>query len=97
MSDAKELLDKGAGRSGRSLDDFQISPSVQVRIDDNIERARDAMRPFLALYVGGMGSREKNFYNALVRRYGFEDAADEVQSPTWKARRRRPPPRCPTS
>jgi F420-dependent oxidoreductase-like protein len=80
VSDAKELLDKGAGRSGRSLDDFQISPSVQVRIDDDIERARDAMRPFLALYVGGMGSREKNFYNALVRRYGFEDAADEVQS-----------------
>jgi alkanesulfonate monooxygenase SsuD/methylene tetrahydromethanopterin reductase-like flavin-dependent oxidoreductase (luciferase family) len=37
------------------------------------------MRPMLALYVGGMGSRDKNFYNALVRRYGFEDAAQEVQ------------------
>ena len=37
------------------------------------------MRPFLALYVGGMGSREKNFYNELVQRYGFEDAAEEVQ------------------
>ena len=37
------------------------------------------MRPILALYVGGMGSRKQNFYNALVRRYGFEDAADEVQ------------------
>ena len=37
------------------------------------------MRPFLALYVGGMGSREKNFYNQLVQRYGFEDAAEEVQ------------------
>ena len=37
------------------------------------------MRPFLALYVGGMGSREKNFYNQLVQRYGFEDAAREVQ------------------
>ena len=37
------------------------------------------MRPILALYVGGMGSREKNFYNALVQRYGFEDAAREVQ------------------
>jgi F420-dependent oxidoreductase-like protein len=80
VSDAKELLEEGAARSGRSLDDFQISPSVQVRIDDDVDAARDAMRPFLALYVGGMGSREKNFYNALVRRYGFEDAADEVQS-----------------
>ena len=37
------------------------------------------MRPFLALYVGGMGSRKQNFYNALVQRYGFEDAAREVQ------------------
>src|SRR4051812_30213157 len=80
VSDAKELLEEGASRSGRSLDDFQISPSVQIRIDDDIDSARDAMRPFLALYVGGMGSREKNFYNALVRRYGFEDAADEVQN-----------------
>jgi hypothetical protein len=37
------------------------------------------MRPFIALYVGGMGSRDKNFYNNLVQRYGFEDAAREVQ------------------
>lgn len=37
------------------------------------------MRPFLALYVGGMGSRDRNFYNALVQRYGFEDEAREVQ------------------
>ena len=44
-----------------------------------MDRARDAMRPVLALYVGGMGSRKQNFYNALVRRYGFEQAADEVQ------------------
>jgi F420-dependent oxidoreductase-like protein len=80
VSDAKKLLEEGAAGAGRSLDGFQISPSVQVRIDDDIDRARDAMRPFLALYVGGMGSREKNFYNALVRRYGFEEAAEEVQS-----------------
>ena len=38
------------------------------------------MRPFIALYVGGMGSRDKNFYNQLVRRYGFEDAASEIQA-----------------
>jgi hypothetical protein len=37
------------------------------------------MRPFLALYIGGMGSRKQNFYNQLVQRYGFEDAAREVQ------------------
>jgi hypothetical protein len=37
------------------------------------------MRPFIALYVGGMGSREKNFYNQVVQRYGFHDAAKQVQ------------------
>ena len=58
---------------------FDIAPNVNVSIDDDIDRAHDAMRPLLALYVGGMGSRDKNFYNALVRRYGFEDAAQEVQ------------------
>ena len=79
VGESKKLLEEGAARSGRSLDDFDIAPSVQVRIDDDVDAARDAMRPFLALYVGGMGSRKKNFYNALVRRYGFEEAADEVQ------------------
>jgi alkanesulfonate monooxygenase SsuD/methylene tetrahydromethanopterin reductase-like flavin-dependent oxidoreductase (luciferase family) len=51
-----------------------------VSMDDDIDRARDVMRPFIALYVGGMGSREKNFYNELVRRYGFEDAATTIQA-----------------
>ena len=75
-----ELLEEGAARSGRTLDgSFDIAPSVNVCIDDDVDRARDQMRHFIALYVGGMGSREKNFYNALVQRYGFEEAAQEVQ------------------
>jgi len=76
---SRALLQEGADRAGRSLDGFDIAPTVQVAIDDDVDRARDAMRPFVALYVGGMGSRDKNFYNALVRRYGFEDAAQEIQ------------------
>jgi F420-dependent oxidoreductase-like protein len=76
---SRSLLEEGAARSGRSLGEFDIAPTVQVSIDDDIDRARDVMRPFVALYVGGMGSREKNFYNALVRRYGFDDAAREIQ------------------
>src|ERR687884_651449 len=81
---AKELrgpLEEGAARAGRDLDDgsFDIAPTVNVCIGDDLDAARDVMRPFLALYVGGMGSREKNFYNAMMRRYGFEEAADEVQ------------------
>jgi F420-dependent oxidoreductase-like protein len=73
------LLEEGAAKSGRSLDGFDIAPTVNVYITDDIETARNAMRPLIALYVGGMGSREKNFYNQLVQRYGFEEAAKEVQ------------------
>ena len=80
VGDARKLLEEGAAKSGRSLESFDIAPMVNVSIDDDIDRARDSMRPVLALYVGGMGSREKNFYNALVRRYGFEEAAEEVQN-----------------
>lgn len=72
-------LEEGAARAGRSLDDFRICPGVSVLIDDDLARARDAMRPFLALYVGGMGSREKNFYNRLACEYGFEAEAKRVQ------------------
>ena len=79
VSEFRPLLEEGAARAGRSLDDFDISPTVNVLVSDDIDSARDAMRPVLALYVGGMGSREKNFYNRLVQRYGFEDAAREVQ------------------
>ncbi len=72
-------LEEGAARVGRSLDDFRICPSVNVMISDDIESARNAMRPILALYVGGMGSREQNFYNRLISSYGFERAAEQVQ------------------
>ena len=72
-------LEEGAARANRSLDDFQICPSVNVMISDDLESARNAMRPILALYVGGMGSRAQNFYNRLVSSYGFEEAAEKVQ------------------
>jgi alkanesulfonate monooxygenase SsuD/methylene tetrahydromethanopterin reductase-like flavin-dependent oxidoreductase (luciferase family) len=72
-------LEEGAARAGRSLDNFRICPSVNVMISDDAQSARDAMRPMLSLYVGGMGSREQNFYNRLVSSYGFEEAAREVQ------------------
>ncbi|HMJ33775.1 MAG TPA: LLM class F420-dependent oxidoreductase [Baekduia sp.] len=75
----RESLEEGAARAGRSLDAFDIAPTVNVNITDDVEGARDAVRPFMALYVGGMGSRDKNFYNTLVQRYGFEDAAQQVQ------------------
>jgi F420-dependent oxidoreductase-like protein len=80
VADFRPLLEEGAAVAGRSLDgSFDIAPTVNVFVTDDLAAARDAMRPFLALYVGGMGSRERNFYNQLVQRYGFEDAAREVQ------------------
>src|ERR1700722_19852039 len=72
-------LEEGAARAGRSLDGFDIAPSVSVHINDDLEAARNFMRPALALYVGGMGSRKQNFYNSLVCEYGFEEAAAEIQ------------------
>jgi F420-dependent oxidoreductase-like protein len=77
----RPLLEEGFARAGdgKSFADFDIAPTVQTLISDDRAAARDAMRPYLALYVGGMGSRKQNFYNALVRRYGFEDAAQRVQ------------------
>jgi F420-dependent oxidoreductase-like protein len=87
VGEFRPLLEEGAARSGRSLDGFDIAPTVNVFITDDLATARDAMRPFLALYVGGMGSRERNFYNQLVQRYGFEDAARSVQDLYLEGRR----------
>jgi len=79
VADLRKLLEEGAARSGKSLDGFDIAPTVNLCIDDDLERARDTMRPFIALYVGGMGSRKQNFYNQLVSRYGYEQQAKEIQ------------------
>ncbi len=79
VSHLRPLLEEGAARSGKSLDDFDIAPTVNVFITDDLEAARNAARPFLALYVGGMGSRKQNFYNNLVQRYGFEAEAKTIQ------------------
>jgi F420-dependent oxidoreductase-like protein len=79
VSELRPLLEEGAARSGRTLEGFDIAPTVNVFITDDHEGARNAMRPFVALYVGGMGSRKQNFYNNLVQRYGFADEAKTIQ------------------
>jgi F420-dependent oxidoreductase-like protein len=75
----REHLAAGAARAGRDLDGFDVAPVVQAHVADDPAAARDAMRPFLALYIGGMGSRERNFYTEQATRYGFERAARTVQ------------------
>src|SRR6188472_4495422 len=59
---------------------FEIVPTVHVIVTDDVDAARDVLRPMLALYIGGMGARGANFYNALVRRYGYEEDAERIQS-----------------
>ncbi len=60
-------------------DGFDIAPSVSVIVSDDVAAARDTLKPVLALYIGGMGARGANFYNALVRRYGYEAEAERIQ------------------
>jgi F420-dependent oxidoreductase-like protein len=83
----RDHLAAGAARAGRDLDGFDVAPHVQVHIADDLAAARDAMRPFLALYIGGMGSRERNFYTEQAGRYGFEQAAAAVQDHYLAGRR----------
>lgn len=69
----------GAERAGRSLDGFDVVPSVPLVPGDDWRACADAVRGYAALYLGGMGSREKNFYNRLACRMGFAAEAAEVQ------------------
>jgi alkanesulfonate monooxygenase SsuD/methylene tetrahydromethanopterin reductase-like flavin-dependent oxidoreductase (luciferase family) len=74
-----EHLDAGLAKSGRSRQDLEISPTLQVAIDGNLEAARGIVKAGLLLYFGGMGSRKTNFYVDLAHRFGFGEVADEVQ------------------
>jgi len=64
---------------GKSLETFDVAPTVAVAVGDDPERLADFVRPLIALYVGGMGARGRNFYNDLACRYGFEAAAKQIQ------------------
>jgi F420-dependent oxidoreductase-like protein len=58
---------------------FDVAATVNVLVGDDVAALRDSLKPHVALYVGGMGSKGRNFYNALVRRYGWEAEAERVQ------------------
>jgi len=75
----KTSISAGRERAGQTLDSFDICPTVPVVIGDDLEAAADPVRAYASLYVGGMGSREKNFYNRLAVRMGYDEAAKEVQ------------------
>jgi len=75
----REWLDEGFGKAGRSGAAFDIMPMVVVAVGDELGACRAPVKRRLALYVGGMGARGKNFYNDVARRYGYEEAARTIQ------------------
>ena len=79
---AKEQLasiETGRAKVGKTLEGFDVVPTVPIVVGDDVSACADPIRWYAALYIGGMGSREKNFYNQLACRMGFEDAAKEIQ------------------
>lgn len=78
-ADLLAQIEQGRQKVGKSLSGFDIVPTVPVVIGDDLEACAAPVRAYSALYIGGMGSREKNFYNALAVRMGFEKEAGEVQ------------------
>ena len=74
-----EHLDAGLADAGRDRADLDIAATVYVAAGDDVAACRDRLRPLFALYVGGMGARNRNFYADLMARYGFADAAAEIQ------------------
>ena len=72
-------LRAGREKAGKTMEGFDVVPTVPVVFGDDIAECANPIRPYSALYIGGMGSREKNFYNQLAARMGYEEAAVEVQ------------------
>lgn len=83
----RPLLEEGARRAGRSLKDVSLGTFQPVVVTEDHCAGRDSVRPHLALYIGGMGSRARNYYNRLFRQYGFEAEAERIQE-LYLARRR---------
>ncbi|MBT5896659.1 MAG: LLM class flavin-dependent oxidoreductase, partial [Rhodospirillaceae bacterium] len=74
-------LEEGFNKAGngKSLADFETQPFVPVSLGDDLDACRLPIKQHLALYVGGMGARGKNFYNAYAGRLGYADEARTVQ------------------
>ncbi len=77
-----DAIEEGMKKSAnsRTMADFDNAPYVRIRMGDDLDACRDALRPELALYIGGMGARSKNFYNDLAKRLGYEEAAETIQN-----------------
>jgi F420-dependent oxidoreductase-like protein len=74
-----EHLEAGFAKGGRQRSELEVSPTLQVAIDGDLEAAKNVVKAGLVLYFGGMGSRKTNFYVDLAHRFGFGEVADDVQ------------------
>jgi F420-dependent oxidoreductase-like protein len=77
----QEHVEAGFARAGngKGMDRFDIAATVPVVVGDDVAASRNQVKPFLALYIGGMGARGKNYYFDLACRYGYEAAAHAIQ------------------
>ncbi len=76
-------LDEGFAKRDpkrRPRAEFEIAPTVAVIVGDDLDACRAPLKASLALYIGGMGARDKNFYGEYVRRVGFEAEAEKIQT-----------------
>jgi len=64
---------------GKGLERFEVAPFVSVVLGDDLEKCRQPVKGMMALYIGGMGARNKNFYNDYAKRMGYEEAAAKIQ------------------
>ncbi|MGH8893976.1 MAG: LLM class F420-dependent oxidoreductase [Actinomycetes bacterium] len=78
-AESTDHIRAGRAKAGRDMSGFDIVPTVPVVVGDDVDACAAPLRHYAALYVGGMGSREQNFYNRLAVRMGYEEAAATVQ------------------
>jgi F420-dependent oxidoreductase-like protein len=81
LPEYRPWLEEGFKRTGgkRSFKNFEIQASVHVEVNDDVRAALDKLKPEVALYVGGMGHKDKNFHKEMMIRRGYQDAADRIQ------------------
>lgn len=75
----EDSINKGLEKGGRSLKDYDVAPFVTCVMGDDLEKCRMPIKGNMALYIGGMGARDKNFYNDYAKALGFEEAANKIQ------------------
>ena len=75
----RRWIDEGLRRAGKTPDRFEVQAMTQVQVTDDVQGALDRLKPGIALYVGGMGHKTKNFHKEMMIRRGFGDAAERIQ------------------